>query len=202
LTKTEANATEALADFDQIFSAPHGPTSFTRIYNGKCKTEMPRTCSARHLPACCGQQFYYFDIPQWLNGDPGQPPPPARCKRGATANGRISATLKLFRCRTNGVSVVRRGLAFHCIPLARADADFAKEQLVLLTREWYMHPNGQLPAYEWAFGDVNPPVHAWAWRVFQIDRKLNDGKGDLVFSAFFKAFAQFHLWVNRKDDTA
>ena len=63
-------------------------------------------------------------------------------------------------------------LAFHCIPLALVDPEFAKEQLVLLTREWYMHPNGQLPAYEWAFGDVNPPVHAWAaWRVFQIDRK-------------------------------
>ncbi len=63
-------------------------------------------------------------------------------------------------------------LAFHCIPLAMVDPEFAKHQLVLLTREWYMHPNGQLPAYEWAFGDVNPPVHAWAtWRVFQIDRK-------------------------------
>jgi hypothetical protein len=63
-------------------------------------------------------------------------------------------------------------LAFHCIPLALVDAEFAKSQLTLLTREWYMHPNGQLPAYEWAFGDVNPPVHAWAtWRVFQMDRK-------------------------------
>ena len=63
-------------------------------------------------------------------------------------------------------------LAFHCLPLALVDAQFAKDQLVLLTREWYMHPNGQLPAYEWNFGDVNPPVHAWAaWRVFQIDRK-------------------------------
>jgi hypothetical protein len=93
-------------------------------------------------------------------------------------------------------------LAFHCIPLARVDADFAKEQLLLLTREWYMHPNGQLPAYEWAFGDVNPPVHAWAtWRVFQIDRKLNNGKGDIVFleRVFQKLLLNFTWWVNRKD---
>ena len=87
-------------------------------------------------------------------------------------------------------------LAFHCIPLALIDAEFAKQQLVLLTREWYMHPNGQLPAYEWAFGDVNPPVHAWAaWRVFQIDRKQ---RGDqrrhrLSRARLPQADAEFHL---------
>jgi hypothetical protein len=75
-------------------------------------------------------------------------------------------------------------LAFHCIPFALIDAEFAKHQLVLLTREWYMHPNGQIPAYEWAFSDVNPPVHAWAaWRVYQIDRKQNGGNGDLEVSS-------------------
>src|SRR5437588_12164541 len=93
-------------------------------------------------------------------------------------------------------------LAFHCIPLADLDAEFAKEQLVLLTREWYMHPNGQIPAYEWAFGDVNPPVHAWAtWRVFQIDRKQRGGHGDLAFleRVFHKLMLNFTWWVNRKD---
>src|SRR5437879_1939327 len=93
-------------------------------------------------------------------------------------------------------------LAFHCIPLADLDAEFAKEQLVLLTREWYMHPNGQLPAYEWNFGDVNPPVHAWAtWRVFQIDRKYRGGDGDLAFleRVFHKLMLNFTWWVNRKD---
>ena len=87
-------------------------------------------------------------------------------------------------------------LAFHCIPLALVDPEFAKEQLVLLTREWYMHPNGQIPAYEWAFGDVNPPVHAWAtWRVFQIDRKQRGDAGDLAFleRVFHKLHAQLHL---------
>ena len=93
-------------------------------------------------------------------------------------------------------------LAFHCIPLALIDAEFAKQQLVMLTREWYMHPNGQLPAYEWAFADVNPPVHAWAaWRVFQIDRKQRGDQGDLAFleRVFHKLMLNFTWWVNRKD---
>ena len=93
-------------------------------------------------------------------------------------------------------------LAFHCIPFALIDPEFAKQQLVLLTREWYMHPNGQLPAYEWAFGDVNPPVHAWAaWRVFQIDRKRRGDQGDLAFleRVFHKLMLNFTWWVNRKD---
>jgi hypothetical protein len=92
-------------------------------------------------------------------------------------------------------------LAFHCVPLAIVDPDFAKDQLVLLLREWYMHPNGQLPAYEWAFGDVNPPVHAWAaWRVYKIDKKRR-GQGDTKFLArvFHKLLLNFNWWVNRKD---
>ena len=99
-------------------------------------------------------------------------------------------------------------LAFHCIPLALIDAEFAKAQLVLLTREWYMHPNGQLPAYEWNFGDVNPPVHAWAtFRVFQTDRQQRrvsapEDPGDLVFleRVFQKLLLNFTWWVNRKDE--
>jgi hypothetical protein len=92
-------------------------------------------------------------------------------------------------------------LAFHCIPLALVDAEFAKEQLILMLREWYMHPNGQIPAYEWAFGDVNPPVHAWAaLRVYQIDKKRT-GRGDTNFLAriFQKLLLNFTWWVNRKD---
>ena len=92
-------------------------------------------------------------------------------------------------------------LAFHCVPLALVDSEFAKEQLLLLLREWYMHPNGQLPAYEWAFGDVNPPVHAWAaWRVYKIDKKQR-GHGDRAFleRVFHKLLLNFTWWVNRKD---
>ena len=93
-------------------------------------------------------------------------------------------------------------LAFHCVALALVDPDFAKEQLVLLLREWYMHPNGQLPAYEWAFGDVNPPVHAWAaWRVYQIDASAQPGEADRDFleRVFHKLLLNFTWWVNRKD---
>ena len=93
-------------------------------------------------------------------------------------------------------------LAFHCIVFALIDPAYAKEQLVLLTREWYMHPNGQLPAYEWAWGDVNPPVHAWAaWSVYSMDRDANGGKGDRYFleRVFHKLMLNFTWWVNRKD---
>src|SRR5260221_7854150 len=93
-------------------------------------------------------------------------------------------------------------LAFQCIPLAMVDAEYAKAQLVLRTREWYMHPKGQLPAYEWNFSDANPPVHAWAaWRVFQIDRKQRGDDGDLAFleRVFHKLMLNFTWWVNRKD---
>ncbi len=92
-------------------------------------------------------------------------------------------------------------LAFHCVPLALVDSEFAKEQLVLLLREWYMHPNGQIPAYEWALGDVNPPVHAWAaWRVYKIEKKRK-GRGDRAFlvRVFHKLMLNFTWWVNRKD---
>ena len=92
-------------------------------------------------------------------------------------------------------------LAFHCVPLALVDSEFAKEQLTLMVREWYMHPNGQLPAYEWAFGDVNPPVHAWAaWRVYKIEKKRR-GVGDRAFlqRIFHKLLLNFTWWVNRKD---
>ncbi len=92
-------------------------------------------------------------------------------------------------------------LAFHCVPLAMVDPQYAKDQLVLMTREWYMHPNGQLPAYEWALGDVNPPVHAWAaWRVYKMEHKRH-GRPDRAFleRIFHKLLLNFTWWVNRKD---
>jgi hypothetical protein len=150
------------------------------------------------------KQCYHYDIPLWLDGDPGQPPPPP--ERRVSRNSE-------WRHLNNGdvISMPDKweypwyaawDLAFHTLPLALVDPEFAKEQLVLLTREWFMHPNGQLPAYEWAFGDVNPPVHAWAtWRVFQIDRRQHGGHGDLAFleRIFHKLLLNFTWWVNRKD---
>jgi hypothetical protein len=150
------------------------------------------------------KQFYHFDIPLWLQGDPGQPPPPEARGQGRNTGWRNLANSDVLSMpdKWEYPWYASWDLAFHCIPLALIDADFAKHQLVLLTREWYMHPNGQIPAYEWAFSDVNPPVHAWAaWRVFQIDRKQRGGHGDLAFleRVFHKLMLNFTWWVNRKD---
>jgi hypothetical protein len=150
------------------------------------------------------KQFFYYDVPEWLAGDPAQPPPPEGRKRGRNRDWMHlnNADVISMPDKWEYPWYAAWDLAFHCIPLALLDPEFAKNQLVLLTREWYMHPNGQLPAYEWAFGDVNPPVHAWAtWRVFQIDRKQKGGVGDLEFleRVFHKLMLNFTWWVNRKD---
>jgi Glycosyl hydrolase family 63 C-terminal domain len=150
------------------------------------------------------KQFFYFDVPQWLRGDPTQPPPPEGRKHGRNAEWKHlnNADIISMPDKWEYPWYAAWDLAFHCLPLALIDAEFAKQQLVLLTREWYMHPNGQMPAYEWAFGDVNPPVHAWAtMRVFQIDRKQRGDAGDLAFleRVFHKLMLNFTWWVNRKD---
>jgi hypothetical protein len=150
------------------------------------------------------KQFYCLDVPEWLRGDPAQPPPPDGRRHGRNAEwGHLNnADIVSMPDKWEYPWYAAWDLAFHCIPLAHLDPTFAKEQLLLLTREWYMHPNGQIPAYEWAFGDVNPPVHAWAtWRVYQIDRKHSGGTGDIAFleRVFHKLMLNFTWWVNRKD---
>jgi hypothetical protein len=151
------------------------------------------------------KQFYYLDNARWLKGDPGQPVPPEshRCGRNAEWRNLNNADIISMPDKWEYPWYASWDLAFHCIPFALIDPVFAKHQLVLLTREWYMRPNGQIPAYEWAFSDVNPPVHAWAtWRVYQIDRKHNGGSGDLEFleRVFHKLMLNFTWWVNRKDN--
>jgi hypothetical protein len=150
------------------------------------------------------KQFYYLDVAQWLNGDPAHPPPPEQRRHGRNREWvHLNNADIISMCdKWEYPWFAAWDLAFHTIPLALLDAEFAKSQLLLLTREWYMHPNGQIPAYEWAFGDVNPPVHAWAtWRVFQIDRKQRGDHGDLDFleRVFHKLMLNFTWWVNRKD---
>jgi hypothetical protein len=149
------------------------------------------------------KQFYHYVVKDWLEGDGHLPSPPDERKQG-----RNSDWPHLYN--SDVISMPDKweypwyaawDLAFHCIPLALVDPDFAKEQLMLMLREWYMHPNGQIPAYEWAYGDVNPPVHAWAaMRVYQIEKKRG-GKGDRKFLAriFQKLMLNFTWWVNRKD---
>jgi len=149
------------------------------------------------------KQFYYYDIKTWLAGDPTEPtPPPERL------NGRNHDWTQLYNADVISMPdkweypwYAAWDLSFHCVTFALIDPDFAKEQLILLLREWYMHPNGQIPAYEWAFGDVNPPVHAWAaYQVYKIE-KLLKGRGDRDFleKIFQKLLLNFTWWVNRKD---
>ena len=149
------------------------------------------------------KQFYHYVIRNWLDGDPGNPTPAAERKTGRNSQWPhlYNADVISMPDKWEYPWYAAWDLAFHCVPLALVDSDFAKEQLALLLREWYMHPNGQLPAYEWAFADVNPPVHAWAaWRVYKIDKKRN-GKGDRAFleRVFHKLLLNFTWWVNRKD---
>ncbi len=150
------------------------------------------------------KQFYYFDVARWLDGDPGQPPPPASRHGGRNREWR----------HLNNADVISMpdsweypwyavwDLAFHCVPIAEIDTDWAKRQLLLVLREWYMHPNGQIPAYEWAFGDVNPPVHAWA--ALQVYRRDLERTGvpdiDFLERVFHKLMLNFTWWVNRKDE--
>ncbi len=150
------------------------------------------------------KQFFYYDIPEWLKGDPSQPAPPAERRRGRNHEWTHlnNADVISMPDKWEYPWYAAWDLAFHTIPFALIDPEFAKAQLLLFTREWYMHPNGQLPAYEWDFDDVNPPVHAWAtWRVFQIDRKQRGDCGDLAFleRVFHKLMLNFTWWVNRKD---
>jgi len=149
------------------------------------------------------KQFYHYVLKDWLDGDPAQPMPPAERKQGRNREWShlYNADVISMPDKWEYPWYAAWDLAFHCVPLALVDPDFAKDQLILMLREWYMHPNGQLPAYEWAFGDVNPPVHAWAaWRVYKIEEKRR-GTGDRVFleRVFHKLLLNFTWWVNRKD---
>ncbi len=149
------------------------------------------------------KQFYYYDVKTWLSGDPAEPPPPP-----SRLHGRNHEWTNLFN--EDILSMPDKweypwyaawDLAFHCVAFAQIDPDYAKEQLILLLREWYMHPNGQIPAYEWAFGDVNPPVHAWAaYQVYKLEKE-HTGTGDREFleRIFQKLLLNFTWWVNRKD---
>ncbi len=159
-----------------------------------------------------GKQFYSYGVWRWLRGDAAQPPPPPQRQHGRNRDWEHLDNRDILSMpdKWEYPWYAAWDLAFHTIPLALIDPEFAKAQLVLFTREWYMHPNGQLPAYEWNFGDVNPPVHAWAaWRVYQIDRnkwraggrKSPEEPGDLAFleRVFHKLMLNFTWWVNRKD---
>jgi Glycosyl hydrolase family 63 C-terminal domain len=150
------------------------------------------------------KQFYAYDVRRWLLGDPAPPPPPAARRRGRNREWThvYAADVLSMPDTWEFPWFAAWDLAFHCVVFALIDPQFAKDQLILMLREWYTHPNGQIPAYEWAFGDVNPPVHAWAAiRVAQIEKRQT-GRVDRIFleRVFHKLLLNFDWWVNRKDE--
>ncbi len=195
----------AFEDFDKIFarSQKEADEFYAEIIPNKLSADAQTVMRQAFAGMLWSKQFYHYDVNQWLDGDSNQPKPPAERKKGRNNEWRHlnNADVISMPDKWEYPWYAAWDLAFHCIPLALVDADFAKEQLLLMLREWYMHPNGQIPAYEWAYGDVNPPVHAWAaLRVYQIDKKQT-GKGDTKFLAriFQKLLLNFTWWVNRKD---
>ena len=196
----------AFTDFDDIISRRLSETDlfYAARQKGISDEDMRRIQRQAFAGMLWNKQFYDFNVRQWLNGDPLQPPPPESRKHGRNSDWRHSwpPTSSSMPDKWEYPWFAAWDLAFHCVTLSLIDPEFAKGQLELLCRVWLMNPNGELPAYEWAFGDVNPPVHAWAaMRVFENDRDQNGGPGDLDFleRIFHKLLLNFTWWVNRKD---
>src|SRR5437870_1318933 len=196
---------DAFANFDQIFAQriKEADEFYDAISPAGIEKESNKVARQGYAGLLWSKQFYNYVIRDWLTGDPAQPPPPPERNFG-----RNREWTHLFN--RDIISMPDKweypwfaawDLAFHMIPFSKIDPHFAKKQLNLFLREWYMHPNGQILAYEFAFGDVNPPVHAWAaLRVYRIERRLR-GKGDRAFleRVFHKLLLNFTWWVNRQD---
>jgi hypothetical protein len=205
LTKADAAHADPFADFDAVFAERQREAD--AFYAALQPAALDRDLANVQRQALAGmlwsKQFYHYDVNQWLQGDPAQPKPPTQRKRGRNAGWEHlnNADVISMPDKWEYPWFAAWDLAFHCVPLAMVDSQFAKNQLILILREWYQHPNGQVPAYEWAFGDVNPPVLAWAaWRVYKIDQEEH-GTGDTEFleRVFHKLMLNFTWWVNRKD---
>jgi hypothetical protein len=191
-------------NFEEVFTSRiHEANEFYNGVTGSKDKDLRNIQRQAFAGLLWSKQYFNIDIPRWLNGDPGQPAPPAQRKYGRNHQWHSLNNEDIISMpdKWEYPWYAAWDLAFHCVPLSQVDAKFAKEQLILFLREWYMHPNGQLPAYEWAFGDVNPPVHAWsALQVYKID-KAKTGKPDIQFleRVFQKLLINFTWWVNRKD---
>jgi hypothetical protein len=193
------------SEFDALFEQRRQEAD--AFYKKVTPFEMPEDMRNVQRQAFAGllwsKQYYRFMVNRWLEGDPACPPPPEARKHGRNHQWEQLAAADVMSMpdKWEYPWFAAWDMGFHTIPFAMIDPDFAKEQLVLLLREWYMHPNGQIPAYEWAFSDVNPPVHGWAAiRVFQIEGKMY-GVSDRAFleRVFHKLLLNFTWWVNRKD---
>ncbi|PWY97085.1 hypothetical protein BCV70DRAFT_203193 [Testicularia cyperi] len=206
-TPAEDAAIDDDEQFDNTVEARRSEADefYAKLISGPMSDDMKNVMRQALAGMMWNKQFYMFVQPEWLRGDPGQPAPPPERKHIRNADWRhlhMEDILSMPDKWEYPFSAVWDS-AFHCIPLAMIDPAFAKKQLDLFTREWYMKPDGALPAYEWNFSDVNPPVHAWAaFRVFKIERKMF-GREDLDFleRVFQKLLINFTWWVNRKDSS-
>ncbi|HZQ08997.1 MAG TPA: glucosidase [Anaerolineae bacterium] len=201
----EETQREPFADFDKIFAERiQQADEFYRELQAPTLSDDEKNIQRQAFAGMIwSKQFYNYNVERWLHGDPKQPPPPRERFNGRNKDWEHLDNQEVLSMpdKWEYPWYAAWDLAFHCIPLAQIDPEFAKEQLILLGREWFQHPNGQVPAYEWNFSDVNPPVLAWAaWRVYTIDRKQT-GTGDLEFleRVFHKLLLNFTWWVNRKD---
>jgi hypothetical protein len=197
---------DALIDLDDIFSSRIAETDafYADLQKDIADEDMRRIQRQAFAGMLWNKQFYQFNVQEWLDGDPLQPPPPESRKHGRNSGWRhlMAGDIISMPDKWEYPWFAAWDLAFHCVTLSLIEPDFAKQQLLLLCEVRLMHPNGELPAYEWAFGDVNPPVHAWAaMRVFENDRNRTGGSGDLNFleRVFHKLLLNFTWWVNRKD---
>ena len=195
-----------LTGFDDVFTRriAEADAFYAALQRSIADEDMRRIQRQAFAGMLWSKQFYNLDVQRWLDGDPTQPPPPENRKHGRNGDWRhfVVADIISMPDKWEYPWFAAWDLAFHCVTLSLIDPDFAKNQLLLLCEVWLMHPNGALPAYEWAFGDVNPPVHAWAaMRVFENDRNQRGGTGDLAFleRIFHKLLLNFTWWVNRKD---
>ena len=203
--QVEASREAAFESFDEIFTKRQSEADefYAELQPSSLSDDERNVQRQAFAGMLWSKQFYHYNMEEWLRGDPAQPPPPAERKNGRNYEWRHLNAHDILSMpdKWEYPWFAAWDLAFHCVPLALLDSEFAKEQLLLLGREWYQHPNGQVPAYEWAFGDVNPPVLAWAaWRVYKIDEKQHT-KSDRLFleRVFHKLLLNFTWWVNRKD---
>jgi hypothetical protein len=191
-------------EFQQTFARRLAEADvFYRARIPQSRPEEARIARQAYAGLLWTKQFYYYTVEKWLDGDTKQPPPPEGHRHGRNRDWRhlFNRDVLLMPDKWEYPWYAAWDLAFHAVSCARIDPQLAKEQLVLLLREWYMHPNGEMPAYEWNLSDVNPPVHAWAcWRVYKVTGELA-GKRDRLFLArvFHKLLLNFTWWVNRKD---
>ncbi|HLO46094.1 MAG TPA: hypothetical protein VK175_17260 [Leadbetterella sp.] len=201
------NLKDPFGDFETIFETSlTDANDFYGIIQKDIKSEEEKAIQRQAFAGMMwSKQFYYYNIDQWMNGDPKMPFEfrGRAFERNSPWKHAYMANILSMPDKWEYPWFAAWDLAFHTATLARIDPDFAKRQLAVVLREYYMHPNGQIPAYEWNFSDVNPPVHAWAtWKVYETDKQMNGGKGDVGFleRIFHKLLLNFTWWVNQKDE--